>query len=460
MGSVGGDGPAAAESTCVTVGAGAVPRGVRADCREVGDVSYRALLEAFNPPHTYWSTPDGLEVAGVGSVATLVADGPDRFDRLRAAADRLFETVAFDGPAVARPRAIGGLAFHADHRPEPPWESFPAAGFVLPETLLVRGDDRTLLTAVTPADGDALGDTAVPTEPATALSRAVERVADLPSMRPTGAPPGVRSRRTVTGREAWTAGVERLRGRIDAGDLRKAVLATALEVDTEAPVVPADTLERLRRTHPDCFRFLVRPDGRAFFGAPPERLVALDGRDVRAEALAGTVPRGDDPAEDEELAARLLADEKIAHEQRLVVEAVRERLAPLGELWTDDRRVRRLAGVQHLETPIGARLATDRHVLDLVESLHPTPAVGGLPADLAAGVVRETEPFERGWYAGPVGWFDAAGDGEFAVAIRSGVAADRRVTLFAGNGIVADSDPGDEWDEVNLKWPVLDELRR
>jgi menaquinone-specific isochorismate synthase len=279
-------------------------------------------------------------------------------------------------------------------------------------------------------------------------------------MRPTGAPPGVCSRRTVTGREAWTAGVERLRGRIDAGDLRKAVLATALEVDTEAPVVPADTLERLRRTHPDCFRFLVQPDGRAFFGAPPERLVALDGRDVRTEALAGTVPRGDGPAEDEELAARLLADEKIAHEQRLVVEAVRERLAPLGELWTGDRRVRRLAGVQHLETPIGARLATDRHVLDLVESLHPTPAVGGLPADLAAGTVRETEPFERGWYAGPVGWFDAAGDGEFAVAIRSGVAADRRVTLFAGNGIVADSDPGDEWDEVNLKWPVLDELRR
>jgi len=460
MGSVGGDGQAVPDrDTSGTVGPGPVPRGVRAESREVSDVSYRAFLEAFDPPHTYWSTPDGLEVAGVGAVATLVADGPDRFDRLRAAADRLFDPVAFDGPPVARPRAVGGLAFHADHHPDPPWESFPAAAFVVPRALLVRGDDRTLLTAVTPAEG---ADTPVhdQTDPAAALSHAMARVADLPSMRPSGAPPGVSSRRTVTSREAWTDGVESLLERIDAGDLRKAVLATALRVDTEEPVVPADTLERLRRTHPDCFRFLLQRNGRAFFGAPPERLVALDGRDVRTEALAGTVPRGGTPAEDDELAAQLMADEKIAHEQHLVTTAIRERLAPLGEVRTDERRVRRLAGVQHLETPIEARLTEDRHVLDLVESLHPTPAVGGLPADLAASAVGAIEPFERGWYAGPVGWFDAAGDGEFAVAIRSGVATDRRVTLFAGNGIVADSEPDDEWDEVNLKWPVLDELRR
>ncbi len=459
MGSVGGDGSAASERDPDSgSGSGdadarptpAVPRGVRAATREVPDVSYRAFLSAFDRPHTYWSTPDGLEVAGVGSVARLTAGGEDRFDRLRARADRLFDAVAFDGPAVARPRVLGGLAFHPDHRAESPWASFPAAAFVLPRLLLVRGDERTLLTAVV-ADGAGA--------PEAALDRAVERVADLPAMRPVGTPPGVRSRRTVTSREAWIDGVEHLLDRIDAGDLEKAVLATALQVDLAGEVVPRDVLERLRRTHPDCFRFLV-DDGHAFFGAPPERLVARSGREVRTEALAGTVPRGSTPAEDDDLAARLLDDEKTTREQRLVTEAIRERLAPTGEVRTGERGVRRLAGVQHLETPVEATLSEDRHVLDLVEALHPTPAVGGLPVERAVRAVRDIEPFERGWYAAPVGWFDAAGDGEFAVAIRSGVAADRRVTLFAGNGIVADSDPEDEWDEVNLKWPVLDELRR
>jgi menaquinone-specific isochorismate synthase len=449
MGSVGDDGTAGADPEAARAAVG----GLRARTREVADVSYRAFLEAFDPPHTYWSTPDGLEVAGAGEVARLVAAGPDRFDRLRTAADRLFETVDFDGPATARPRAMGGLAFHADHRAAGPWEGFPAAQFVLPRLLLVRDDDTTLLTAVTPLER-------AESETEATLSRAVERVRALPSMRPVGAAPGVRSRQPVTSRAAWVDGVERVLDRIAAGELQKAVLATALTVDLTGEVVPVDTIERLRRTHPDCFRFLVQPDGDAFFGAPPERLVALSGRDVRTEALAGTVPRGETPAADEELAADLLDDEKTTREQRLVTDAIREQLAPMATVQTGERGVRRLAGVQHLATPIEARLHEDRHVLDLVEALHPTPAVGGLPVERATRVVREIEPFERGWYAAPVGWFDAAGDGEFAVAIRSGVGSGRRVTLFAGNGIVADSDPADEWDEVNLKWPVLDELGR
>ncbi len=456
MGSVGGDGHAAADPEAERDGAGtaslAVPRGVRARTRAVEDVSHRAFLETFDPPHTYWSTPDGLEVAGAGAVARLVADGPDRFDRLRSAADRLFDTVAFDGPTVARPRVLGGLAFHADHRPDPPWRSFRAAEFVLPRYLLVRSGDRTLLTAVTAADEDA--------DPDAVLSAAADRTSDLPAMRPAGVPPGVRSRRTVTSPAEWVTGVERILREIAGGDLRKAVLATALEVALDGEVSPVDTLERLRRTHPDCFRFLVRPNGDAFFGTPPERLVALSGREVRTEALAGTVPRGGTPAEDEEFAAQLLDDEKTTREQRLVTDAIAERLSPVADVQEGERSVRRLAGVQHLQTPIEATLYGDRHVLDLVRALHPTPAVGGLPVAAATELVREIEPFERGWYAAPVGWFDAAGDGEFAVAIRSGVGGGREVTLFAGNGIVADSDPGEEWDEVNLKWPVLDELRR
>ncbi|MFW5977669.1 MAG: chorismate-binding protein, partial [Halohasta sp.] len=144
----------------------------------------------------------------------------------------------------------------------------------------------------------------------------------------------------------------------------------------------------------------------------------------------------------------------------LVAETIRDQLAPFAaSVSTGERQIKRLATVQHIHTPITAELAADTHVLSLVEALHPTPAVGGLPPEAALETIRETEPFDRGWYAAPIGWIDAAGNGTFAVGLRSAVATRRRATLFAGVGIVGDSDPDREWDEVELKFrPILDEL--
>jgi menaquinone-specific isochorismate synthase len=188
--------------------------------------------------------------------------------------------------------------------------------------------------------------------------------------------------------------------------------------------------------------------------------VSLSGRTVQTEALAGSIGRGETTEEDEWLASQLRDSEKDVHEHDLVTETIRDQLAPLAaDIRTGSRVVRRLATVQHLRTPIRATLADDEHVLRLVEALHPTPAVGGLPPTAALRTIRETEAFDRGWYAAPVGWFDAEGDGAFAVAIRSALARERTATLFAGAGIVADSDPDSEWDELGLKYrPILDEL--
>ena len=165
-------------------------------------------------------------------------------------------------------------------------------------------------------------------------------------------------------------------------------------------------------------------------------------------------------AEDKWLAQQLFDSEKNNHEHDLVVEAIRDQLDGLtGDIRTGERTVRKLANVQHLQTPIRATATEEEHVLGLVEALHPTPAVGGLPPDDALRTIRESETFDRGWYAAPIGWFDAAGDGTFAVGIRSGVVEGTSATLFAGGGIVSDSDPDEEWDELQLKYrPVLDEL--
>jgi menaquinone-specific isochorismate synthase len=273
--------------------------------------------------------------------------------------------------------------------------------------------------------------------------------------------PGIASREREPSRAAWRDQVGKAVESVKQGDLRKVVLAQALRVELASDFSVPDVLGRLAATYPDCYRFMLTPEGGAtFFGATPERLVSLRGRTVRTEALAGSTGRGDTPAEDEWLAAELLKSEKDIHEHELVANAVRDQLEPFAaSVRIGERSVRRLATVQHLRTSITAELADDEHILSLVEALHPTPAVGGLPPDAALRTIRETEAFDRGWYAAPVGWVDAAGNGTFAVGIRSAVASERTATLFAGAGIVADSDPDREWDEVQLKYrPMLDEL--
>ncbi|NHN40449.1 isochorismate synthase [Halorubellus sp. JP-L1] len=425
--------------------------------REVGDVSFRAFLASRAPPRLQWASPGGLELAGAGVAVELTADGPGRFDAVRNRADAVFADVDANGAAegAPRPRFVGGFAFRDDHVPDGSWSGFPAASFVLPAIQLTRTDDGTWVTVNRygpDADADAVE---------AALDEAVDAVAALPKMRPVGDAPGVAATRRTTSKDAWTTQVADATERIRAGDLEKVVLATALEVDLRGDVDLPDVLERLRRTYPNCYRFLVQPtETGGFLGAPPERLVAQTGRRVETEALAGSVGRGGTPEADAELAQSLVDSEKIQHEQRLVVDAICEQLAGFGAVAEGEQRVRKLDNIQHLQTPISAELDVDAHVLDIVEALHPTPAVGGLPPAAAAATIRDVETFERGWYAAPVGWFDATGDGEFLVAIRSGVAGGDRATLFAGNGIVRDSDPQEEWDEIQLKYrPLLEEFR-
>lgn len=431
---------------------GLISRTVRIDRPAFG-----AAFEALATPRTSWSAPDDALVLGGGAAATLVADGSDRFASIRSAADTLFESGdVHAGTEAARPRLFGGFAFHEGGCAGTPWEPFPEARFVLPRVQVTFAENGTWLT-VNAADQDMT---------VSAVERRVrEERSTLEGLTTAdGRPPrpGIVEKRRTTDRAAWTASVEAAIERIRDGHLRKVVLAQAMEADLAASFPRAATLERLAEKYPDCHRYCFEPNGgdATFFGATPERLVSLRGRTVETDALAGTTGRGETPAEDEWLAEELLADPKNRHEHDLVAETIRQQLEPYAaSISPGERRVRRLATVQHLHTPITAELDTDRHVLELVEALHPTPAVGGLPPAQALETIHETEPFDRGWYAAPVGWIDAAGNGAFAVAIRSAVAEPERATLFAGVGLVADSNPDQEWDEIQLKYrPILDEL--
>ncbi|KTG07523.1 isochorismate synthase [Haloferax profundi] len=413
-----------------------------------------ASLAAVGRPRTLWTAPDEPTVVGGGAAVTVEADGADRLTQVRESASALLDGADVDGPAAARPRFFGGLAFHEEATGRDPWADFPAARFVVPEVQLVFDDDAAWLTVnAVGSDPETVEDT---------LAAVRTTLADLDDS-PPESPPGVSKRHRTTSVDAWRESVDAAVSRIRAGELRKVVLAQALEVELDRPASVPDLLARLGETYPECHRFLVEPAmGASFLGATPERLVSLRGREVETGALAGTTGRGDTDDEDEWLANELLASEKDNHEHELVAETIREQLDSLSaEIRVGERGIRKLATVQHLWTPIDATLERDEHVLSLVDALHPTPAVGGLPPEAALDVIRDTEPFDRGWYAAPVGWFDADGDGSFAVAIRSATVEDTMATLFAGVGLVADSDPDAEWDEVQLKYrPILDELER
>ena len=251
--------------------------------------------------------------------------------------------------------------------------------------------------------------------------------------------------------------------RIRRGEMRKVVLARTIEVTAEREFDPKLLAHRLRAVDPDAYTFAAPTDEGVLVGASPELLVSRRGRDVRSNPLAGSAPRSGDPEEDRANAEALIGSAKDREEHAIVVDAVAETLQPFcGDLtWDREPVLHETPNVWHLSTRFRGELREPAPTaLDLVAALHPTPAVAGDPREAALGTIAELEPFERGRYAGPVGWVDADGDGEWAIALRCAELRGDRAILYAGAGIVARSDPARELDETDRKFRAfLDALR-
>jgi len=379
--------------------------------------------------------------------------GAGRPARVRSAADRI---AGAHGEADGV-RLYGGFAFRERATSGGWWSEYPPALFHLPEVEFDgEGDGAATLRvrALVEATID------VVTEEARLEAEADAWIA---RMEEAGPPlrPAVRGRTDEGNRIAWESAVERTLDAIASAEIRKAVLARTLDVELERPLSPVDIVCALWRQHTGTHAFLFEPEpGRALLGAAPEALVTLRGHEFAATAVAGSVASGETPAEQTRLADELLASSKDRAEQRVVTEEMIARLEGAGHDVDADPEphVLSLAGIQHLETEIRATVA-DTDALSLVELLHPTPAVCGLPREGALDFLARTEPFERGWYAGAVGWFDPEGDGHFVPALRMAVGDGRAWRLFAGAGIVNGSVPSSEWEETAIKFqPVLHAL--
>jgi menaquinone-specific isochorismate synthase len=248
----------------------------------------------------------------------------------------------------------------------------------------------------------------------------------------------------------WAHTVELAVQRITSGALRKVVLARDVFATAAAPIDPRPVLRRLAARYPDCYTFAVAD----LVGATPELLIRKQDREVTALILGGTLPRGAEPDEDRALGAALLASAKNTEEHAYAVDSIRDALAPLcASLDIPDHPVLvKLANLHHLGTPVQGTLARERSVLSLADAVHPPAAVCGTPAETALELIRELEHMERGRYAGPVGWVDAQGNGEFGIALRCAELSGPRARLFAGCGIVAGSDPVAEVAETEVKF--------
>ncbi|HEU5226180.1 MAG TPA: isochorismate synthase, partial [Ktedonobacteraceae bacterium] len=259
-------------------------------------------------------------------------------------------------------------------------------------------------------------------------------------------------------RSVWLAQVADAVKLIRNGVYEKVVLARAVRVTNEAKAFDIDTvLCRLRMNYPGAYVFAIQRGADYFIGATPERLVCSQDGQLQTIALAGSAPRGTTAEEDQRLGEELLQSEKNQGEHNIVVATIRNALAVLCSKVqvAATPHLLKLKNIQHLETTIVGELLPGRCVLEAIEDLHPTPAVGGFPRLPTLAAIRESEQLDRGWYAGPIGWIGANGNGEFAVALRSALVNGNKATLFAGCGIVADSNPESEYAESCLKLQVM-----
>jgi len=367
----------------------------------------------------------GDGIVGWGEAARLVTTVPRPGEDLTAQVEQLLASMTSRddvGVPGTGPVAIVSLAFD------------PAAAgsvVVVPKVVLGRRDGRAWLTLVTPPG-------------AVQVPQLRRRPAEAP------APLHAHVDAAVPSEQRWAESVARAVEAMRAGDLDKVVLARAVDVSADDVLDPRAVAARLAARFPSCFTYVC--DG--LVGASPELLVRRIGRHVESLVLAGTIRRGGTPAEDETLERGLLSSAKDTWEHRLAVESVRTVLRGLTHEIEEDPapHLLRLANVTHLATALSGWLPTPTaSALALATQLHPTAAVGGTPRADALALIRALEVAPRGRYAAPVGWMDAAGDGEFALALRCAQLDGRRARLWAGNGIVADSDPAAEVAETTAK---------
>lgn len=429
-------------------------------CHEVTIAAF--LRHARGGPRFCWeSSREGIAFAGAGVALELSGWGRERVQEIETQARALLSDSHLANPEcpLATPRLFGGFSFRDDFVPDQAWADFLPAHFVLPHFQLVRSGSEAWLTinAHIGIDDDLAA--ILPELRAALEAKRTQLENDLPLR--DDAPSALADLAYPMPFADWATIITGLTQRMKLGELNKVVLARAAEAHFDRPPDIDRALAHVATRYPGTYRFLFEPrSGHAFFGATPELLVRVQGQQLETMALAGSARRGRTADNDAAISAELLNSAKDRHEHQIVIDAIAQELRQqVRALQVGETGLLKLSNIQHLHTPICAMLPSAQGVLPWVARMHPTPALGGDPREAALAAIQSAEPITRGWYAAPIGYIDRNMDGAFAVAIRSAVVQRQRAWLYAGVGLVSQSDPQREWDETILKFkPMLEAL--
>ncbi len=394
-------------------------------------------------------------VAALGCAKALESAGPNRFGQSAARWGALARSAHCDPPTGTPgggPLAVGGFSFADDGGSAPHWAGFEPASLLLPEVSISRSGVEVSMTlsAVVSADDD----------PEQVAARLAARAASLEQQPLPLLDPDLSEHSRVVGTmppEHYEDAVTQAVARIEAGELEKIVLAREVQIHSAQPFSAAAIFGVLREAFSGCHVFAVGRGEQTLIAASPELLVRREGMRATTLALAGSTRRSADPAVDSHLGEQLLRSEKDREEQQIVVDRIVQTLQSLS-VWVtapDEPVIAQMANIQHLATPIRAQLREQISVIELAAALHPTPAVGGEPHEVAAPLIPALEGLDRGWYAGPVGWTDLNGDGEFCVALRCALLGGKVARCYAGVGVVSGSDAASELAETEVKLAAL-----
>jgi len=430
------------------------------------NLDFLALFSAAeNEERFFGEYPDRHQAfVALGRSGQIEVEGRTRFNDASQAVRELFNDaclVNYGQEAEERPLLMGGFAFgDYEARADSHWTRFPAARLVLPELLLTRHESRSGVRLRLSLHLTINGSSSVQD----LFNRLQSRVAWLEAHLKN---PIKQQQKQVTGsgkrvsleqgssEQYYLQAAEQALDLIKRGDLEKVVLSRCCDVHHEAPFSAAQVLHNLRENYPSCFIFAASMSGVSFLGATPERLLALRGKELLSGPLAGSKPRGITVEEDLELQEALLGSAKEQHEHGIVIRAIGQALEPYCTALKVPSKpsILKLPGIQHLYSEISGTVHRDRDIsiLEILGDLHPTPAVGGTPREKALKWLSENENIERGWYAGPVGWVNDRGEGDFAIALRAALLRGNKAHLHAGAGIVSGSVPGEELRETELK---------
>jgi isochorismate synthase len=413
----------------------------------------------------FWEQPaEQNTLIGVGAATTIETNGNTCFiDAASAWRALLSEAVITYAPATvptpgSGPVLFGGFAFDPLSPRTQLWAEFPGGLLILPRFLLSYSANHVTLTINKMMQAsDTIEQSVQDIEAGVGrLQAAIEHAPTIPGEE-TSRQFSMHEIRPVS---EWMEMVANIVDMIRHGAFEKVVLARGIQLMLDDPTEAFDignTLQRLRGSYPAAYVFALQRREHFFVGATPERLVQAQNGQIRTMALAGSARRGETEEEDAQLGSELLQSKKNNSEHVIVVAMVREALKKhcTHVHISATPQLLKLKNVQHLKTPIVGELIPGRCILDVMADLHPTPAVGGFPRHAALEAIRNTEKLDRGWYAGPLGWIGPSGHGEFAVALRSGLIHGNKATLFAGCGIVSDSEPQAEYAESCLKFQVM-----